>query len=184
MTKNCLGYNIYDNPNYVSWLTKNHPEAVPALHGSADPPSREDLEVPGSLADLFSQMHHHVNHWLLALKVTPPNQRRVQFLTIALPRLYPLMDHRLFPLLALFSPILLLRVLYHLRQPGPSTLSTTPIDLSSLSSASASSCSSSTKTPLTSDMISKYLVQYVEVTPKSRKTDALRVTGARALTSA
>ena len=47
------GYNIYDDPNYVSWLTKNHPETVPALHESDDPPLREDLEVLVSLADLF-----------------------------------------------------------------------------------------------------------------------------------
>ena len=40
------------------------------------------------------------------------------------------------------------------------------------------------KTTLTSDMISKYLVQYVPPTPKSRKTDAQRVTGARVLTRA
>ena len=70
---------------------------------------------------------------------------------------------------------------------NPSTTSSTPMDLLSVSLVSGSSQTSNTKlkkTPLGCDMISNCLVQYVPQTPKSHKIGTKCVTGAQILTSA
>ena len=48
-------YDIYDDPKYVSWLRKYHPETAPiddcTHQENNDPPSHEEPDVLGSLAD-------------------------------------------------------------------------------------------------------------------------------------
>ena len=60
------------------------------------------------------------------------------------------------------------------------SLTSTPI---SNSSSTPSICTSSTSTPPSSNMISKYLVQYVPVVSEKKKVHETRITGSRVLTS-
>ena len=248
------GCDIYDNPNYVSWLMENHPEAVPVEFfedGSHckddDPLPHEDHGVSDSLADFFSDISPcepltadsqdnatHVSTLApetgsvvatctslslapssatatraseslfsdtatdVSASVSTSDSTSVPTSTEDPISTYPgektassdssssasPPEGSSTPSISNSAPT---DPTSMIASSTPSTSSSTPMDLFSLSSSSGSSRSSSSKsktTPLSSDVISKYLVQYVPATPKSRKTDAQRVTGARVLTSA
>lgn len=221
------GYDIYDDPKYVSWLREYHPETAPiddcTHQENNDPLSHEEPDVLGSLADHFPDASpceplivvspdNHVSTLIpetgsagtshtssspvpsvvtqslspAAVSVftsvppstaqdhitTKPRESAASSCCSTPPNRFPTPSASRTNSASMIT------------SSTPSTASSTPVDLFSMSGSSQSSNTKSKKTPLSSDMISKYLVQYVPETPKGRETGTKRVTGARVLTSA
>ena len=179
------GFDLFNDPEYITWLEINHPDALPVN----DPLTTDPFE--SSMTDFFPDVSPMEE---MTCSQSPPGQSSVSLPDVSLVNSVPQVQSSIAPLLAsdvgdsankpdvANNPAKadVMMTVKPLSTPQSSVVPTTPKSGYSIGSTPGSGQSSSAES---TDVISKYLVQCVPATPRSRNQSVDRVTGSRVLTS-